>query len=62
MGFDPETEDKPLVDVKKRTTKVNLAVVIGVLVFFVIAATVLIKFARSPGETRDEMHEENVEP
>ena len=62
MGFDPQTEDKPLVNVNKRTTKVNLGVVIGVLVFLVVAAFVLIKFARSPGETRNEMHEEKVEP
>lgn len=62
MGFDPQNKDQPLVDVGKRTTKVNLAVVIGVVVFFVVAAIVMFTFMRSPGETRNEMHEENVEP
>ncbi len=62
MGFDPQTGDKPLMEVHKKTTKVNLAVVIGVVLFFVIAAAVMFKFMRSPDETRNEMHEESVRP
>jgi large-conductance mechanosensitive channel len=62
MGFDPQNEDQPLVDVGKRTTKVNVGVVVGVVVFLLIAAIVMFIFVRSPAETRNEMHEENVEP
>lgn len=46
MGFDenPPSPDK-LVDTRKRTTKVNLAVVIGVVVFLAIGVVVLVRIA-----------------
>lgn len=36
MGFEPQTADKPLVNVHKRTTKVNIIMAIGVAVFLLI--------------------------
>ena len=36
MGFEPQTADQPLVNVQKRTTKVNIAVAIGVVLFLII--------------------------
>ena len=42
MGFEPQTANKPLVDVHKRTTKVNLGVVIGVILFLVVGLAVAI--------------------
>ncbi len=45
MGFDPQTSDKPLVNVQKRTTKVNLAVVAGVLVFLGLAVVYVLRIA-----------------
>jgi hypothetical protein len=62
MGFDPQTKNEPLMDVGKRTTKVNVAVVIGVVLFLVIASVMLFKYMRSPAETRQDMHEEKVQP
>ena len=50
MGFD-ENSNKPLVNPHKRTTKVNFAVVIAVVVFFVISAVMLIRFMRHPETT-----------
>lgn len=46
MGFDPQTADKPLVNVHKRTTKVNLAVVIAVLLFLVIGVLYAVRVIR----------------
>ena len=37
MGFD-KNSPQPLVQPQKRTTKVNIGMVIGILVFFVIGA------------------------
>ena len=42
MGFDPQTSDKPLVDVNKRTTKVNLSVAVGVIVFLIFGICVVV--------------------
>lgn len=36
MGFDPQTADKPLVNVHKRTTKVNISIGISVAIFFLL--------------------------
>ena len=41
MGFDPQTAGQPLVNVRKRTTKVNLFMAAAVLVFFVLGAFVI---------------------
>lgn len=39
MGFDKD-DPRPVVDVQKRTTKVNISIVIGVLLFFLVAGIV----------------------
>ena len=36
MGFEPQTAGQPLVNPRKRTTKVNFAVAIAVVAFLVI--------------------------
>ena len=41
MGFDPQTANLPLVNVHKRTTKVNIFMAAAVLVFFVLGASVI---------------------
>lgn len=47
MSFDadPASPDK-MVETKKKTTKVNIAMVIGVLVFFVVGIVALLMIAR----------------
>ena len=42
MGFEPQTADKPLIDVHKRTTKVNLVVAMGVIVFLLAGIFVIV--------------------
>jgi hypothetical protein len=42
MGFEPQTADKPLVDVHKRTTKVNFSVAIGVVLFLLVGICVVV--------------------
>jgi len=36
MGFEPQIAGQPLVNVRKRTTKVNIIIAISVVVFLVI--------------------------
>ncbi|HYD83365.1 MAG TPA: hypothetical protein VEA63_04920 [Opitutus sp.] len=40
MGFDKD-DTRPVVDVEKRTTKVNISMVIGVIVFFIVTGIVV---------------------
>jgi peptidoglycan/LPS O-acetylase OafA/YrhL len=47
MGFDPNSEGQPLVNVHKKTTQVNLWLAVGVAVFFVICAFVVVHHSRS---------------
>jgi peptidoglycan/LPS O-acetylase OafA/YrhL len=47
MGFDTNSEDQPLVNVHKKTTQVNLWLAVGVAVFFLISAFVVIHHSRS---------------
>lgn len=49
MGFD-QNSDLPILQPKKRTTKVNFGIVIGVLLFFLVAGSVLLWFSRHPHE------------
>jgi uncharacterized membrane protein YqjE len=42
MGFEPQTAGKPLVNVHKRTTKVNISMAIGVAVFFILGIIAVI--------------------
>lgn len=47
MAIDKESSGLPEVDLKRRTTKVNLWMIIGVALFFVIAAGLVMWFART---------------
>jgi hypothetical protein len=40
MGFDKD-DPRPIINVEKRTTKVNIWMVVGILVFFVAAGVVV---------------------
>jgi hypothetical protein len=40
MSFDQNQPDGPIIHLEKKTTKVNVAVVIGVLAFFVAALAI----------------------
>ncbi len=42
MGFDPQTSNQPLVNVRKRTTKVNLFMAGAVGVFFLVGVAVIL--------------------
>jgi hypothetical protein len=46
MGFEPQTADKPLVNVHKRTTKVNLGMAVGVVVFLLIGICIVVWAAK----------------
>lgn len=46
MSIDKESTGMPEVDLHRRTTKVNVAVAVGVIVFLVIAAVVILWLAR----------------
>jgi hypothetical protein len=48
MAFDKQTEGEPLVHVEKRTTKVNIWVAVGVLVFLLLAALALVHIHHNP--------------
>jgi hypothetical protein len=62
MGFDPQTEDKPLVNVQRRTTKVNMAIIAGVAIFLIAMIAVALSIGGSSAETRQDFHEEAVQP
>lgn len=47
MAIDKESSGLPEVDLKRRTTKVNLWMIVGVAVFFAITAGVVMWFARN---------------
>jgi len=57
MGFEPQTAGQPLVNVRKRTTKVNFSMILGVLVFLVIGISVILWAAR-----RESLGEPVVQP
>ncbi len=50
MAIDKESSGMPEMNVHKRTTKVNLWMVVGILIFFVMMAVIVFVFARqTPG-------------
>jgi hypothetical protein len=53
MGLD-KNDPTPPVDFKKRTTKVNISVIVAVLVFFVIAGIVVIALVQEPEKSQTE--------
>lgn len=46
MGFEPQTAGQPLVNTRKRTTKVNFAIVLGVLLFLIIGVGFAVRASR----------------
>ena len=38
MGFDKNTEGKPVVQPQRQATKVNISMIIGVVLFFILGA------------------------
>jgi len=57
MAFDKNTEGQSVVQVEKRTTKVNIAMVVGVALFFVFCAIGMAwMHRRTPG------HGGNIQP
>ena len=46
MGFEPQTANQPLVNVRKGPTKVNIAVAIGVVVFLLAGLFYAIQMGR----------------
>lgn len=53
MAIDKESSGRPEVDLGRRTTKVNLAIIVGALVFFIITFAVVIFFARNSDRTKN---------
>lgn len=43
MGFEPQTANQPLVNTHRRTTKVNIAMAIAVVIFFIIGLAYAIR-------------------
>jgi hypothetical protein len=54
MGFDANSAGQPIVNVHKKTTQVNLWMVVGVAVFFIVGAAVLFWLSNRHGP--DEQH------
>jgi hypothetical protein len=50
MGFDSESAGQPIVNVHKRTTKVNFAVAIAVAIFFLLAIAYVLRVAHKDAE------------
>jgi hypothetical protein len=53
MGLD-KGDPTPPVDFKKRTTKVNISVIVAVLVFFAVAGIVVIALWQAPEKSHTE--------
>jgi hypothetical protein len=49
MSIDKESTGMPEIDLHRRTTKVNFAVGAGIVVFFIIAAAVIVWFVMHHG-------------
>jgi hypothetical protein len=49
---------KPHFDVKRRTTKVNIAIVVGVAIFLLIAGLLLLRIWRDPPQTPEDVTRE----
>ncbi len=49
MSIDKHSSGMPEIDVHRRTTKVNIGTMVAVIVFFIIAAAVILWFAQRHG-------------
>ena len=54
----PTDDLRPQFDVKKRTTKVNIAIVVGVVLFLAVTGLVLLFVWRDPPQTPEDVIEE----
>jgi hypothetical protein len=50
MGFD-QNSNQPVVQMQKRTTKVNVGIIVGVIVFLVVGAAAVMWFWLHPPQT-----------
>ena len=48
MGFDQD-DPRPIIQPAKRTTKVNISLVVGVIIFFIIGLAAIIWFKTNHG-------------
>lgn len=48
MGFD-KNDDRPIIKPERKTTKVNILMVVGVLIFFVICGAAIAWFKSTKG-------------
>ena len=63
MGFDADSAGQPIVNVHKKTTQVNLWMVVGVVVFFLISAGVVVWLSqRHTTDERPNAPEERAQP
>jgi hypothetical protein len=63
MGFDANSAGQPIVNVHKKTTQVNLWMVVCVVVFFLISAAAVIWLSqRHSTEDRPSAPEERAQP
>lgn len=58
MSFD-QNSDLPIVNLHKRTTKVNLSMIIAVIAFFIITAAVIFWISRHEASTVNAVHEKS---
>lgn len=54
MGFDKD-DTQPVMNVKRRTTKVNIGIAIAVIAFFVIAGVILWSLSENPEQSQTEV-------
>ena len=55
MGFDENSRGQPLVNVHKKTTQVNIWMVVGVALFALVAVILIVNLSRRHGP--DEVHQ-----
>lgn len=57
MGFDQNDPRPTSLTTHKKTTKVNIGVVVGVIVFFAVAGVFLFLVGLNPNKNSSELHE-----
>ncbi len=58
MAFDKDSAEQPLVQPQKKTTQVNMGMVVAIAIFFTIVGIVLWNVSRHPEETRNDVHQD----
>ncbi|MBI2510658.1 MAG: hypothetical protein HYV96_01650 [Opitutae bacterium] len=62
MNRAPNPELKPGIDVHKRTTKVNVAATVAVIVFLLVTLSIVFLLARNPSPTVEKQHHQSERP